>query len=375
MSNIFKPFIINNEIIVDERNWSMIKSVYSEDLIIKHISDAIVLFDIKLPYREISFDEMVTDFKELCDLYTPNLLKMGDWGSKFTYDHHFTPNYIDLSGVGNKSSDYFHQVERWKCDATGYPSPQKTWETERFRLTLFKALFSLKVKEINPQVLRSIISLRKYIAAQFRPSTAKTIYELFNGGSVLDLSMGWGDRIAGAAASNCVRRYVGIDPNINLINGYMKQIVQYNTLSKKQVDYQLHCGCAEDENLDLGDEMFDLIFTSPPYFDKEKYDQSDQQSYVKYKGFESWMRDFLCKMIEIRMLNLRSGGYLVINISDIYTRKKQYKICNEMNNFIINTNQFKYLGAIGLRMPKRPQSISSDTVGIYGEPIWCYYKI
>jgi len=117
-----------------------------------------------------------------------------------------------------------------------------------------------------------------------------------------------------------------------------------------------------------------LIFTSPPYFDKEKYDQSDQQSYKMYKGFDSWLKDFLCKAIEIRSKNLKSGGHLVINISDIYTRKKLFKICDGMNAYIDSTNEFDYKGAIGLRMPKRPMSISSDTIGVFGEPIWIWKK-
>ena len=182
--------------------------------------------------------------------------------------------------MGNKASDYFHQVERWKCDATGYPSPQKTWENEKFKLTLFRALFSLKVKEINPTVLRSIISLRKYIAAQFRPSAAKTIYEIYKPETVLDFSMGWGDRLLAAHASHYVKRYVGIDPNINLFEGYGKQVRTYDSIWGKIKEFELHCGRAEDENIVLNDQ-FDMIFTSPPYFDKEKYDQSDQQSYKR----------------------------------------------------------------------------------------------
>ena len=71
---------------------------------------------------------------------------------------------------------------------------------------------------------------------------------------------------------------------------------------------------------------------------------------------------------------LKSGGYLIINISDIYTRKKRYDICDNMNKFIASTNKFEYIGAIGLRMPKRPMSKSFKTIGIYGEPIWVWKK-
>jgi hypothetical protein len=45
-----------------------------------------------------------------------------------------------------------------------------------------------------------------------------------------------------------------------------------------------------------------------------------------------------------------------------------------MNDYIASTNKFEYVGAMGLRMPKRPMSISSDTVGVFAEPIWIHRK-
>lgn len=372
MKNIFEDFFHAYELHVNEEDWKNMVASYSQEYIIKQLSDAIYIYSISLPYREITQRDAIDDYIALKNLNTSQLIKYDKWVNKFEYLYPFIDKYIDSSNVGNKASDYFHQVERWKCDATGYPSPQKTWDNEKFKLTLFKALFSLKVKEINPQVFRNIISLRKYIAAQFRPSAAKAIYDMFPAETVLDFSMGWGDRIAGAHASDNVEKYVGIDPNNNLLAGYSEQIKLYNTIGKPK-SFSLHPHCAEDPTLAINDK-FDLVFTSPPYFDKEKYDQSDKQSYVKYKAFDSWMDDFLCKAIELRTQNLKKGGYLIINISDIYTRHKQFKICDRMNDYIGNTNKFTYIGAIGLRMPKRPMSISSDTVGVFAEPIWIWKK-
>jgi len=371
-TNIFEKFVVNNELYVDEDNWTEMLDNYDQEHIIQQISDAIIEFEIKLPYREITLDDVYKDYEALKKLNFKKLTSIGKWGSKFDYKYDFNNHYIKNTSVGNKASDYFHQIQRWKCDATGYPSPQKTWETERFRLTLFKALFSLNVTEINPTVLRKLISLRKYIAAQFRPSVAKYIYDYFQAETVLDFSMGWGDRILGAHVSDYVKKYVGFDPNINLVEGYVNQITEYQKIGTP-MKFKIHPWCAENKQIQLQDK-FDLVFTSPPYFDKEKYDQSDQQSYKKYKKFDSWMQDFLFKTIELRTQNLKSGGHLVINISDIYTRKKLFQICDGMNDYISSTGKFEYKGAIGLRMPKRPMSKSSNTVGIYGEPIWVYHK-
>jgi len=370
--NIFYKFVIDNELYVADVDWDNIVNEYPQEFIIKEISDAIERFNIKLPYREINLADVGSEYMRLKNVTLDTHYKKGAWVNKFEYKNQFIDEYIDNTRIGNKASDYFQQEERWKCDATGYPSPEKTWMTEKFRLTLFKALFSLKIAAINPTNCRNIISLRKYIAAQFRPSAAKLIYDKFKAETVLDFSMGWGDRILGAHVSDSVKKYVGIDPNLSLFPNYWKQISHYDTLGKSK-DFKLIYGRAEDESIIL-DEEFDLIFTSPPYFDKEKYDQSENQSYKMYKKFDSWMENFLFKTIELRTKNLKSGGHLVINISDIYTRKKLYKICDGMNDYIASTNNFEYIGAIGLKMPKRPSSISSNTVGVFGEPVWVYRK-
>lgn len=370
MSNIFEKHVVDNEIYVNENDWTNMVNNHSQVFIIQQISDAIRDFNVRLPYRKITLDDVQAEYNAL--LNKTDLLQEGKWVNKFEYKYPYLDKYIGISNVGNIGSDYFHQTERWKCDATGYPSPHKTWETERFRLTLFKALFSLKVKEINPQVLRTIISLRKYIAAQFRPSAAKAIYDYFQAETVLDFSMGWGDRILGAHASEYVKKYVGFDPNVNLLPAYAMQIKHYNSIGKP-MEFSIYPHCAEEPTL-LTRDKFDLVFTSPPYFDKEKYDQSLNQSYIKYKAFDSWMQNFLFKAIDLRTTGLKSGGHLVINISDIYTRKKLYKICDGMNDYIASTKKFEYVGAMGLRMPKRPMSISSDTVGVFGEPMWIWKK-
>ena len=374
MTNIFKDFVVGNELYVDEYNWEVLKGKYEQTHIIQQISDAIVEFEIKLPYREISYDEMVADYMRLLKQKPKKLSSIGAWGSKFEYKYDFNHHYVENVNAGNKASDYFHQIERWKCDATGYPSPQKTWETERFRLTLFKALFSLKVTEINPTILRNLISLRKYIAAQFRPSAAKYIYDFFHPEVVMDFSMGWGDRLLAAHASKSVHKYIGLDPNVNLFEGYVNQIQTYSTFGTgKKIDYLISPNRAEDFQTFVPD-MVDLVFTSPPYFDKEKYDQGENQSYIRYKEFDTWLHQFLYNSIKLRTQTLKSGGYLVINISDIYTRKTHFKICDAMNDYIASTKDFEYYGAIGLRMPKRPMSKSSNTTGIYGEPIWVWKK-
>ena len=53
----------------------------------------------------------------------------------------------------------------------------------------------------------SAFRLGTYIATQFKPVVAKTIYDMTKANTVLDPSCGWGDRLAGFFASNATEYY------------------------------------------------------------------------------------------------------------------------------------------------------------------------
>jgi hypothetical protein len=67
-------------------------------------------------------------------------------------------------------------------------APDKIWADERQRLICLDALWSLKCDRVDTAALRGSISLRQYIASQFRPSAAKALYDYFQPNRVLDLA-------------------------------------------------------------------------------------------------------------------------------------------------------------------------------------------
>jgi len=221
--------------------------------------------------------------------------------------------------------------------------------------------------EVNPQILRSIIGLRKYIASQFKPSVAKYIYNTYgNKGKILDFSAGWGDRLAGFCASNC-SSYTGIDPNKMVYDKYFEQKDCYKT-NKEVILYNEP---AEDVQLNG---KFDLIFTSPPYFDLERYSNDSTQSWKRYKSLDSWLNEFLFKTISKFWNNLEIGGHLIVNISDVYCHHEIQHICDPMNDFIKKLDGAEYQGALGMRMAKRPNAKIIDG-NILAEPLWIWKKI
>ena len=49
----------------------------------------------------------------------------------------------------------------------------------------------------------------------------------------------------------------------------------------------------EDFDLSKYYDTFDIIFTSPPYFNVERYSFDDNQSWVRYKNIDAWNTQFI----------------------------------------------------------------------------------
>jgi 16S rRNA G966 N2-methylase RsmD len=358
-------------VIFSKNEWDNIIQKYPtpNDTIKEEIWNKTRFYD--LPLVEISDIDAKEDFHKLSNLQTKDFLKTDQLFSRYEYKWELGKNYIDLSNIGNKSSNLFHQDLRYKCDSINSPSPYRTWYDKKFFFTLLNGLWSLKIKEVTSETLRSCIAMRKYIASQFRPSAAKFIYEYFEAENILDFSSGWGDRLVAALATNSVKSYIGIDPNFELKNRYEKMINFYNIKNKNIEQYYEP---AEDilPKINLKNSP-DLIFTSPPYFIIERYSKEKNQSWQRYKKIDKWLNGFLFPVIEESWKLLKSGGHMAINISDVYCLHQVNHICDPMNDFISNLTGSEKKDNINYRMAKRINS-KSDQNGIFVEPVWIWKK-
>jgi hypothetical protein len=244
---------------------------------------------------------------------------------------------------------------------------------------------------IKEKSFRSAFRLGTYTATQFKPSVAKALYEKHNAVNVLDTSCGWGDRLAGFYATPSTKLYVGCDPNPEVFEVYKEQCLFYEkclgfeaTLIEKE-DYFECVGKktvkiwrkpSEDVNWDLYTNTFDLYFTSPPYFDTEKYgafsEEIEDQSWFRYNSFEKWKYDFLFKVTGMVWKTIKKDGFMMINIIEPSSKGKRMPLCDDMVDFFKTLEDCNYIGKIGMRMMARPNAIELKQVFI--EPIWTFRK-
>ena len=369
-----QAFVSNNELIIDKPNWYKLKNEYSQQELKDAISDTIE--GLPLPLYSITVKDAKQEFGELVSFNDRTLLTKDNLYAKADYKYDLSHWYLKNSVVGRKASNYFHQFARWKVQHASHTSPFRSWTIKKFHQTFLNPLWTLNMLEVNNKTLRMCIQMRMYMAAQYPPAVAKSLYNLFEAKDVLDFSMGWGDRLAGFHASNA-ESYVGIDPNVEVMKNYPRQNELYETYKKTEFIK------APAEDVELNAKKFDMVYTSPPYFHVERYADDETQSWKRYgKDIDVWLGDFLFPVLEKCWSSLKDGGTMIINIADVYANdkgnnKSYVSICDPMNDFIQSLPQSNYTGCIGLQLNRRPGS-NNDKPESKGkkiiEPMWIWKK-
>ena len=396
-----KPYLY-----INQHEWDYIKETFDKDDVKESLAKVAMTYP--LPYAEISENDAHNELRKLKGMRHNEVLTEGEWfareGTEYKYDLTWngTQQYFRRVNTGNKSSNYFQQENRWSVDGSVAPGPKRTWESEKFMTSLMGAAYTLKLPHIDKKYLRTMVSLRKYICSQFKPNVAKIIYDKLGSKNVLDFSAGWGDRLAGFYGSETGEYYLGIDPRKENHPIYHKQAEFYDkhrTLFEVEKKYEFRESPAEDVDFSEYEDTFDTVFTSPPYFNVERYSYDDTQSWVKYKDIKDWNEKFLQKTLKNLWCSVKAGGYLLVNISDVYSNSKWstergwLEICNPMNDFLSTFHDSEYQGCIGMEMAKRPNSGGAGTAKSedydeetlqkaeetkdkrFCEPIWIWKKV
>ncbi len=122
------------------------------------------------------------------------------------------------------------------------------------------------------------------------------------------MSCGWGGRLLGAMACP-VAKYIGTDPSTKTFDGLLELSKEIGKWSSTEVE--LYC-CGSETF--IPDDLVDLCFTSPPYFDVEKYSNEPTQSYMKFPTLAGWLDGFLLQTVRNCHKCLKKNGTLVLNV-------------------------------------------------------------
>lgn len=245
---------------------------------------------------------------------------------KTNFDEIGEDKFLKQFMVGlNLAWSYFPHAFSVKCN--GLLSPKEVFDNDE----LFKKVIDKRIKHgdnMSDSGIRK--TLRVFTGAQgvsnFRPTVATYLYNKYaKDGVVWDMSCGFGGRLLGFMVSDA-KKYIGTEPCELTYNGLLQLKEDYRNLFSNSDEISLF----DEEPLKkikinkMGSEEYlpkkeslDFCFTSPPYFDTEKYSDEDNQSYKKYPTKEEWLNGFLKTTFENCFYGLKKGKYMAINIANV----------------------------------------------------------
>ena len=142
----------------------------------------------------------------------------------------------------------------------------------------------------------------------FRPVMAMEVYCRFPCRiAVLDPTMGWGGRLVGACALD-LPKYIGVDANPNLDPLYKKMCAFLQPRSKTAVQLFFQ----DALTVDYAKLKYDVVFTSPPYYNIEIYRKEKDIEVQKTK--EEWNETFYKPLFERTWAAMQSPGYYILNV-------------------------------------------------------------
>ena len=301
------------------------------------------------------------------------------------------PEYLTLLQSAVKNLD-----RKQRTNVTEYDDEKYSYFIRKFKLG----------QKIFPPGIQAFRLGLGQPAVNFPPLTARYLYERYTEHieqdtplNIYDPSSGWGGRILGAMSSLKRIHYIGTDPNTDnfidelgitryeyVANFFNNEVLETNPFWEEEKNtYHIFQDGSEfignNSEFQTYKNKIDLVFTSPPYFDREQYSEDEEQSYKLYPKYENWRDNFLKPTLTTAFEYLKNDRYLLWNIADIKIGKKYHPLEQDSID-IVESLGGEYQGKLKMLMTRmiglEPKNVK-NSVKVKGEyykyePIFIFYK-
>lgn len=213
----------------------------------------------------------------------------------------------------------------------------------------------------SPTALRRALELVTGENIQnFKPQNARAIVEYLCPvlwGNVYDYSAGYGGRLLGINGSTMSYNYTAVDPNTETIEylNYLNDCI-YDSTGRRSTIIKNVSEVYMPEDVDLA-------FSSPPYFNLEKYSDEPTQCMNQFKTLDEWFEGYVVPTMANIHKGLNPDGVFATNIADYKVGgKTEFKVCER---WIATAEKlgFKYKQTIRMMLNTRPGVGNDKTAG------------
>jgi 16S rRNA G966 N2-methylase RsmD len=294
---------------------------------LRNISDEefeVIITTLASELENVSFNYSYSD---------PDLLK--DWNSLIKWNarvdtmastqrvgmklcEHFFPNFFDIENKDGNSfkslwtANKLEKVLRWNRKSHSTPYLSELRRGIYFNYNLAKS-------------------------TMYRPQMAKMVVTNLGAKRVLDPCAGWGGRMLGIIAAGA--EYVAFEPNSETYEGLLNLSKFLGIQDKVRI---IKDSALEMNKYDIGE--FDLILTSPPYFDLEVYSHEDTQSIKGCDTYSIWVNNFLKPLIELSISHMKVDGWSCWNVHNV-GKMKMIDNVKEIHNGFNNQKVFSVISS------------------------------
>ena len=166
-------------------------------------------------------------------------------------------------------------------------------------------------------------------------------------GRIYDYSSGYGGRLLGVTSSNLQYDYVGVDPNTETVENL--KLLNHFIVESGGKEGEIHQSVSEE----FVPENIDCAFSSPPYFNLEKYSDEPTQCMNQFDSLDSWFEGYVAPTMRNIHKGLNDGGVFATNIADYKTPKEEFKV---VDRWISTAEQlgFKHTETVKMMLNTRP---------------------
>lgn len=322
--------------------------------------------------------EVRADFENLCALPAENMIELKTFVSRGCPMPRKLHLYRTMR-TGQMLAERFHWRDRVHTGTVHHPEQSASRQLQRWTADpAFLKQAHERLRRVSPSPDEEAARFKTIMLnstlltlTHFRASVSKHLCDTLVARRVLDFSAGWGDRTTGFLASASVEDITLIDPRASSLRACRAQHAFVRS-TKRLRTYQKG---AEDVMRTLPSNAYDLIVTSPPYFDLEHYGTNEQdargQIRLKVSTPQDYIRVFLEPVLRECARVLAPRGIVAINVDD--NPQKGVFLCKPTMKILSAQPGMVFLGTAGLRKGKGfGQGIGATDAR--AEPIYLFMK-
>lgn len=235
-----------------------------------------------------------------------------------------------------------------------------------YTLSSGEVVTSRETFDINIKNVRRGFIVQRKAPSFFKPDVARSLYQRWVSGEepvVWDPSGGFGGRLLGFASAFPGGVYYACEPAAQThrdLSRLATTLVEGGNLLHAEILKQ------GSETVEFATETLDLVLTSPPYFDLERYYDEPGQCWRDFPTEAGWRRGYVLPTLRAAFRGLKRGHLCVLNVDDL--RRDLFVSAALETGFLLEEEQRLNIGSDHFARKRGATEARTEPILVFRKP-------